>query len=242
MQRHLQPAVDRFKAITDGAKREAFREKLSGYVKVYAFLSQIVPYADRELEMLYSYGRFLLPHLPLDRDATVVKVGDEVALQYYRLERVFSGAIMVKEGEAQYIKSPSEVGSGKAKDEKAPLSEIIEVLNERFGTKFTEEDRLFFQQIKEKACKSEQVIQTAMANPLDKFELGIRKLIESLMIERMGENDRIVTRYMADPDFQAMAFPILAREIFAAVRNPPGSPRDASNDLRTTDGNVVNGD
>ena len=219
MQRHLQPAVDRFKAIADEAKREEFRERLSGYVKVYAFLSQIVPYADRDLEMLYSYGRFLLPHLPLDRDATVVKVGDEVALQYYRLERVLSGAIMVKEGEAQYIKSPSEVGTGKAKDEKAPLSEIIEVLNERFGTQFSEEDRLFFQQIKEKACRSEQIVQTAMANPLDKFELGIRKLIESLMIERMGENDKIVTRYMADQDFQSSAFPILAREIFEAVRS-----------------------
>jgi type I restriction enzyme, R subunit len=221
MQRHLQPAVDRFKAVADEAKREAFRQTLSGYVKVYAFLSQIVPYADLELEMLYSFGRFLLPHLPLDRDATAVKLDDGVALQYYRLERVFSGAIIVKEGEARYIKSPSDVGTGKAKDGKAPLSEIIEVLNERFGTQFTEEDRLFFQQIKERACKSDQVIQTAMANPLDKFELGIRKLIESLMIERMGENDRIVTRYMADRDFQASAFPILAREIFEAVRARP---------------------
>lgn len=219
MQRHLQPAVDRFKAIADEEKREAFREKLSGYVKVYAFLSQIVPYADRDLEMLYSYGRFLLPHLPIDRDATIVKVGDDVALQYFRLDRVSSGAIMVREGEAQYIKSPSEVGTGKATDEKAPLSEIIEVLNDRFGTQFSEEDRLFFQQIKEKACKSDQVIQTAMANPLDKFELGIRKLVESLMVERMGENDKIVTRYMADQEFQASAFPVLAREIFEAVRS-----------------------
>lgn len=92
------------------------------------------------------------------------------------------------------------------------------MLNERFGTQFSEEDRLFFQQIKEKACKSEQVIQTAMANPLDKFELGIRRLIEELMIERTGENDKIVTRYMADQDFQGSAFPILAREIFDAVR------------------------
>jgi type I restriction enzyme R subunit len=58
MQRHLQPAVDRFKAIADEIKREEFREKLAGYVKVYAFLSQIVPYADADLEMLYSYGRF----------------------------------------------------------------------------------------------------------------------------------------------------------------------------------------
>jgi type I restriction enzyme R subunit len=218
MQRHLQPAVDRFKAITEESMREEFRDKLSAYVKVYAFLSQIVPYADPDLERLYSFGRFLLPHLPLNRDTTVVKVGDEVSLQYYRLERVYSGAIDLKEGETQRIKSPSEVGTGKARDEKAPLSEIIQVLNERFGTQFTEEDRLFFQQIKERACRSEQIIKTALANPLDKFELGIRKLIESLMMERMGENDKIVTRYMADQDFQSSAFLILAREIFETVR------------------------
>jgi type I restriction enzyme R subunit len=217
MQRHLQPAVDRFRAIAEEEKRQEFREKLAGYVQVYAFLSQIIPYADPDLEMLYSYGRALLPHLPTDRDGTIVK-GDEVALQYYRLERVFSGAITVKEGDPEYIKGLTEVGTGKAKDEKAPLSEIIEVLNERFGTEFLEEDRLFFQQIKEKACKNEQIVQTALANPLDKFELGIRKLIEEIMIERMDENDRIVTRYMADREFQGSAFPILAREIFEAVR------------------------
>lgn len=218
MQRHLQPAVDRFKAISDEEKRREFREKLSGYVKVYAFLSQIIPYTDPELEMLYSYGKFLLPHLPLNRDEQIVRVGEEVGLQYYRLERVFSGAIELKEGDALYVKSPTEVGTGKAKDEKAPLSEIIQVLNQRFGTNFTEEDRLFFQQIKEKACKDKHVIQTALANPLDKFELGIRKLIEDFMIERMAENDKIVTRYMADHEFQGSAFQILAKEIFESVR------------------------
>ena len=219
MQRYLQPAVDRFNAIDDEERRQAFRDTLAGYVRVYAFLSQIVPYADPDLEMLYSYGRYLLPHLPLVRDATIVQVGDEVALQYYRLSRVFFGAIEVKEGEAQYVKSPIEVGTGKAKDDQVPLSEIIEVLNERFGTHFVEEDRLFFQQIREKACNSEQIVKTALANPLDKFELGTRKLIEDLMIERMAENDQIVTRYMADKEFQASAFPILAREIFDTVRS-----------------------
>lgn len=228
MQRHLQPAVDRFKAITDEGKRMEFREKLAGYVQVYSFLSQIIPYADPDLEMFYSYGRFLLPHLPLGRDTTIVKVGDEVALQYYRLERVSSGAILMKEGETQYVKSPTDVGTGKSKDEKAPLAGIIEVLNERFGTQFTEEDRLFFQQIKEKTCKSEQVIQTALANSLDKFELGVRKLIEDLMIERMGENDKIVTRYMADRDFQGSAFPILAKEIFETVRQSEADSKGTS--------------
>jgi type I restriction enzyme R subunit len=218
MQQHLQPAVDRFKAITEMEKRTQFREKLSGYVQIYAFLSQIIPYSDPELEMLYSYGKFLLPHLPLDRDNTVIRLGDEVGLQYYRLERVYAGAIELKVGEPEGVKSPTDVGTGKAKEERAPLSEIIRVLNERFGTDFTDEDRLFFEQIKERAVKHEEVIQTAMANPLDKFQLGIRKLIEAFMIQRMSDNDKIVTRYMDDQAFQDSAFPILAKEIFEAIR------------------------
>ena len=218
MQRHLQPAVDRFKAMEDEQKRSHFRETLSGYVSIYAFLSQIIPYSDPALEMLYSFGRFLLPHLPLDRDIERVNLGDEVSLQYYRLQRIYSGEIALGEGDPKGVKSPTDVGTGKAKDEKAPLSEIIQILNERFATSFTEEDLLFFEQIKEKASKNVQVIQTALANPLDKFQLGIRKFIEEFMIQRMGENDKIVTRYMDDPEFQNAAFPILAKAIFEAVR------------------------
>jgi type I restriction enzyme R subunit len=218
MQQHLQPAVDRFRAITEEEKSSGFRDKLSGYVQVYAFLSQIVPYVDPQLEMLYSYGRFLLPHLPLDRDNTVLKIGDEVGLQYYRLERVFSRPIELKDGDAQGVKSPTDVGTGKANEDRVPLSKIIKVLNERFGTEFTEEDRLFFAQIKERAVQNEQVIKTALANPLDKFSLGIRKLVEGLMIQRMAENDKIVTRYMDDQQFQDAAFPILAKEIFEAIQ------------------------
>jgi len=218
LERLVQPAVDRFVAIEEEDEREAFRDKLNGFVRLYAFLSQIIPYADRELEALYSFGRHLLAHLPIGRDG-VIKLGDEVELQYYRLERIHSGTIELAEGEARYVSGPSEVGTGKAEDEQAPLSEIIGLLNERFGTQFSEEDRLFFQQIKERACKDNQVVQTALANPLDKFELGIRKLIENLMIERMGENDRIVTRYMADRDFQSSAFPILAKEIFETIHS-----------------------
>jgi type I restriction enzyme R subunit len=217
MQKQLQPAVDRFKAIPDEEKRTEFREKLSAYGRVYAFMSQIIPYADPEMEKLYSYGRFLVPHLPVDRDPAI-RLTDEVGLQYYRLERVSSGAIVLHEGEPVGVRSPTDVGTGKAKDEKVPLSEIISVLNNRFGTEFTEEDRLFFEQIKERAVKNEQIIKTARANPqFEKFQLGIRKLIEEMMIQRMGENDKIVTRYMDDPEFQNSAFPILAKEIFDAI-------------------------
>jgi len=226
MQKHIQPAVDSFQGLEEEPRRE-FREKLTAFVKLYAFVSQVLPWNDPELEKLYSFGKLLLPYLRDERERLTVRFGDDVELQYYRLERLFSGPIHVAEGEPWGVKSPSEVGTAKAKEDRAPLSEIIELLNERFGTQFTEEDRLFFQQIQEKASNDPRVIDTARANPLDKFELGVRKLIEDLMVQRMADNDAIVTRYMGDAQFQAAAFPVLARAIFEAVKARDVRPSEA---------------
>ena len=224
MQLHLQPAVDRFKAMEDEPKRSEFREKLNGYVNIYSFMSQIMPYGDPALEMLYSFGRFLLPHLPLDRDTERVKIGDEVGLQYYRLQRIYSGEITLTEGEPEGVKSPTDVGTGKAKDEKVPLSEIIKVLNERFGTNFTDEDRFFFEQIREKATANEQVVKLRRANPFDKFQLGLRQLIEDLMVQRMADNDKIVTRYMDDKEFGDAAFAVLSKAIYDSIPTEGETP------------------
>ena len=212
----LQPARERFRDL-DEESRDLFRDRLGAFVSLYAFLSQIIPYGDSEQERLASFGRALLPHFLAERDNVAINLGEDVELAYYRLQRVSSGAINLGEGDQEYVVSPTEVGTGNPEDEKAPLSEIIERLNERFGTEFTNEDRLFFEQVKERAVQDEQVRLTAQANNLDKFSLGIRAQIEKLMLERMGENDAIVTRYLSDKDFQSIAFDVLAREIFAAV-------------------------
>ena len=221
MEKHLRPSVDRFKALEED-EREAFRDRLGGYVNLYTFLSQIMPWTDPDLEKLYSFGRFLLPHLPVAGDVSIINPEDDVALRYYRLERISSGTIDLDTPDAVEVKSPTDVGTGKATDEDAPLSDIIGVLNERFGTEFGEEDRLFFEQIKEKALGDQQIVQTAEANPIDKFELGIRQKIESIMIQRMSENDEIVSRYMDDHEFQNEIFPLLAKEIFDTARERQG--------------------
>jgi len=216
MEKMVAPAVDRFKAL-DREKKEAFYEKITAYTGFYAFISQIIPYSDQELEMLYSFGRYLIPHLDPGDDGVNPHPEKEVVLQYYRIEQVSSGFIVMEGGEQYGVKSPTAVGTGKAKDEDKPLSEIIQALNDRFGTDFSDEDRLFFEQIKEKASKDERIIQTAKANPLDKFELGIKAVIESLMMQRISENDGIVTRYMDDSHFQKTIFPILAKEIYKSI-------------------------
>ncbi len=216
LEKHLQPAIDRFKCLND-KDDELFRSKLKAYVNLYAFLSQIMPYTDRELEILYSFGRLLLPHLPTVQDDTIIRPENDVALMYYRLERCYSGAIDLSSGEKVDIKSPTDAGSKKEKDKEESLSSIIEILNERFHTNFTEEDKLFFQQIVEKAAKDERVVETAKVNPLDKFELGIQKMLDDFFIQRMAENDKIVTRYMDDKEFKSVVMPLLSKAIFVSV-------------------------
>jgi len=216
MEKKVVPAVDRFNGL-ENDKKETFYEKLTAFISFYAFVSQIIPYSDKELEMLYSFARYLLPHLIIGDTKAAPHPEKEVSLEYYRLEKIMSGAIIMEDGDLYGVKSPTAVGTEKPKMRRKPLSEIIQALNDRFGTDFTEEDRLFFEQIKEKAAKDEWIIQTARANSLDRFELGIKKSIESLMMQRMSENDSIVTRYMDDSNFQKVIFPFLAKEIYNSI-------------------------
>ncbi len=78
--------------------------------------------------------------------------------------------------------------------------------------------------MKERAVRNEHIRQTARANTLDKFSLGIRPEIGKLMMERMGENDALVTKYLSDREFQHIAFEVLAREIFKAVGAGDSAP------------------
>ncbi len=219
----VRPALDRFAVLEPEARLE-FREILNTFVKLYAFISQIVPYTDQDQEMLYSYGRVLLPLLPLVGSSVAIVLGNEVALEYYRLERIACSAVNLGLGELETVRSPTAIGTGNPEEIKAPLSEIIEALNTRYGTQFDNEDRLFFEQIKQKAIKNEQFIASAKANQLDRFQLGIKRLLETLMLERIAQNDEIATRYISDNEFQGLALPILAKEIYDAILDPTFIP------------------
>ena len=43
------------------------------------------------------------------------------------------------------------------------------------------------------------------------------KLIENLMVERMADNDKIVTRYMDDKEFGSAAFEVLSKAIYDSI-------------------------
>ena len=217
MNRHLNPAVDRFISKTEDEQDE-FRNALGAFVRLYSLLSQIMPFQDPDLEKLYTYSRFLETKLPHDPRKAPLKLDGEVALKYYRLDKISEGSINLKAGEPVVLYAPTAVGTRKAKEDEAKLSEIIDVLNEHFGTEFTKADQLLFDQFIEAAKADEQVVQQAQANALDNFAVAMKSKVENLMVDRMDQNQEIVTRYLNDPQFQGVAFKLLVEKLYNQLR------------------------
>jgi type I restriction enzyme, R subunit len=64
-------------------------------------------------------------------------------LEYYRLQRIAETKIVLDPMGEYGLDGESESGIRMKKDERAALSEIIEVLNKRFSTEFNDADKLF---------------------------------------------------------------------------------------------------
>ena len=191
---------------------------MTAYRNLYAFLSQIIPYQDTDLERLYAFVRNLLAKLPPPGDGQGFVLDDEVALRYFRLQQMSEGSIDLSQGESDPLKGPTDVGTARAKDEEVTLSSLIDRLNERFGTDFTEADQLFFDQIRASAENNENIAEAARANSLRDFSSYLGRMLDDLFIARMEGNEEIFSRVMTDTEFRSAAHEHLAGEIFRRVR------------------------
>ncbi len=234
MEAILDPAIERFRALRDELKQEMteeewetekkdaqeqFRGLLATYRNLYSFLSQIIPYQDSDLEKLYAYARFLLRKLPKRTLGPQYKFDDEVALKFYRLEKISDGAIELHAGEGGEVKGPTAVGTGKSHEEQIELSELIDILNERFGTEFKPADQLFLDQIREEAAADDSLRQAAAANTIDNFKFVFGRALEDFFINRMEQNEEIFARFMNDQEFQTMVEAKLRRQVYDQIRD-----------------------
>ena len=101
----LQPTVERFRELDDNAQKE-FRDRLQAFVKLYAFLSQIIPYGDHAYERISAFGHALIPLVRADREE-VADLGEEVEHEHYRLAKQSSGAPSISEDAPKYVSGPT---------------------------------------------------------------------------------------------------------------------------------------
>lgn len=213
----IDPAVNRFKQLDEDTKEE-FREWLTAYRNLYAFLSQVIPFQDSDLEKLYSYIRFLLTKLPKRNLGPVYNFDDEIALKYYRLQKISEGSLGLQAGKGGEVSGPTEVGTGVSHGEKIELSQLIDILNERFGTNFKPGDQLFFDSIREDAVADSGLRQAALANTMENFGYVFLKSLEGLFIDRIDQNEEITAKYLNEKEFQEVVGQKLFKQVYEQIR------------------------
>ncbi|MEG6616589.1 hypothetical protein V6C27_09200 [Peptococcaceae bacterium 1198_IL3148] len=198
-------------------EQDEFKSAGAKYVRLYSFILQIGPFADVDLHKLYIYLTFLLKKLPRSISETV-NLADDVALEYYRNQKTFDGSISLVKEDATELKKPGD-GGGTAKDlEKAPLSSIIEKLNDRFGTDFSPADQLSVEQLKEDFFQDEELARKAKTNTLDNFKYSYYKKFMDKTVDRMSQNQKFFVRILDDEKFRETLMDLMLVETYEHLR------------------------
>ena len=220
MNSYIDPAVDRFKAMESEEEQDDLKNMLTQYVRSYTFLSQIIPFQDIELEKFYAYVKLLLSKLPKQELSERFHLGkDEVTLEYYRLQKTKEGQIALEDQSEYGLKNAEEAGFRKEKEEQDQLSNVIETINERFGTNFKEADRLLFDQVGMDLAEDETIIKQAKTNTFESFKKGkLEDLFYQKLIDRMDMNDETSNKLLNNKDLaSAILFEYLAKVVFERV-------------------------
>ncbi len=225
-------AVERYEAIEKEEDREDLANTCRVFTRLYAFLAQIMPFSDVELEKFYAYIRLFLKKLPKRTNDGRFTLDDEVALEYYRLQKIAEGKIELQKGVDAGLKPVNEAGTKKDKEEYKRLSEIIKIINDHFGTDFTEADKLFFDQIEEELVLDEKLGLQAKNNTIENFKYGFEDIFVSKLVDRMDQNEDLFNKIMEDKAFAAVVKDYLLKKVYQRLNVRSGVVEEAESFLR----------
>ena len=141
----LAPVVQRFAELPED-ERQGFRGQLTDYVRLYAFLAQVLTFADADLEKLHVFARHLRRLLPADRKELPIEVQQNIDMESYRIRETRSGRVGLDRKAGVLDPVGSKDTQGPIPDEVEMLSRIIAELNERFGLDLGPEHRVTLSQ------------------------------------------------------------------------------------------------
>ena len=196
----LEPARQRFAELAPDEGRD-FRSQLVDYVRLYAFLSQVVTFADLDLEKLYVFARHLRRLLPPDREELPREVQQNIDMESFRLQRTSRGRIALDRQAQPLEPAGTKSRSGTAEQELEALSRIIEALNERFGLNLGPEHRVTLEQIRAALDGDAGLDASARVNTRENVRLTFDPKVEDKIQEIVETNFGLYKRITDDPDF-----------------------------------------
>lgn len=170
---------------------------------------------DRELHKFSIYAKFLSMMLPKGSSEKVY-IDDKVLLEYYKLEKDFDGSIELEPTEEGFTPITGEAGRREKK--KDPLTVIIDKINEKYGTAFTEMDKVLLQ-IENDYTAQKKWKSYARSNDFKTFMLLFAKDFPEMAATRYEQNEDFFVKMFSDPEMMKLVMESIGSVVYERLKN-----------------------
>lgn len=210
----LRPAIDRYKDLED-ERKDLFKSTLARFNRIYSFITQVCRLFDKEIHKFSVFAKYLYKELP-SPGVEVVDVDDKVRLEYYRLEKEFEGSIKLDGSEEGF--QPITGEAGRAERKKDPLTIIIEKINKKYGTNFTEMDKVLLQ-IENDYAAEDKWRSYAQSNDLKTFMLLFGKDFLDMAAKRYDQNNNFFMKMFSEPEMMEEIKNTIGAALYARLKS-----------------------
>lgn len=197
-------AVARYVALDDEDRQEEYRQLIASFLRFYAFVAQVVPLADLDLEKLYAYASWLKRALPSRAAPHGEAVTDDMlTLKAFRLKKDAEGSGALAPGEGERLKPITEFGAkGYTEEEERALSEIINSFNARFGSELTEADFVRFEQVNSEILDDEDMVALIRYNAPDVARGPYGREFRSKAVRAFKRGNQMQSAFLSDEELR----------------------------------------
>ncbi|HZH87098.1 MAG TPA: type I restriction endonuclease [Brumimicrobium sp.] len=192
-----------------------FRAKVKTYVRLYIFLSQIVPFENPYLERLYIFLNHLQNKLGGDTSVDLAKgVLENIDMDSYRLQLESTTNVVLEQGE-DLKPIPTDMRGGVSEPEIDRLSNILQTFNERYGTEFEDADKVrqMAENIASDVAKNKELISSIQHSDEQNARITSDKIVGEELLKHITTNFDLYKLYSDNnefkEDFSAMMFGVV---------------------------------
>lgn len=211
----LKPVADRYNNKNTDDKYQ-FRRQVRCFIKWYGYISQVVRMFDKDLHKEYVFCSYLLGLLPYEK-TEMIDIESKLKLEYYKLQKTFEGTIELEQKKGSY--TPSDSTGAKGFDEKEPLDEIIEKINERFKGAFNNADKVLISTLQEKLMRDSKLVKMAKTSDPQIFTDAIfPKAFDKVTQESYMESQETYSSLFEDKTKYDTIMSVLAEYVYKEMR------------------------
>ena len=220
----LGECVDRYVQLNED-EQVRFKGSAKSFTRLYAFLSQILPYSHPGWEKLSIFLNFLIPKLPAPEEQDLSQgILEAVDMDTYRAEKQATITIALEDDDAEIDPIQADRGGGRQEPLMDFLSMILDEFNKTWGNSFSNPEQVseIIKVMPDRVNQDTAYQNAKMYSDQQNARIEHDSALKRQITASLRDNTELYKKFTEDQDFQYW----LSGVIFAATYKPSSDEKN----------------